>query len=267
MGERMKVPASPLRVLAVGRSDAQTAPGGGEVQMASTLTALRRLGVDARATGDGRLDEVDCVHLFGSRPEHLPLVEAARRRGVPVVLSTIAWFDWADYWRGGTTPAGRVAAVARFAARAAFPRLPSWRRRLYHSVDLLLPNSKAEAQQLIRYFSVTPERIHVVPNGADPRFANADPRAFVERFDMRDFVLCPGRIEPRKNQLGLIRAMRGCGVPLVILGQVVPGHEAYLDACRREADEHVRFLDRIEHDDPALAGAYAACGCVAMVGW
>ncbi len=237
--------------------------------MASTVDALRGLGVDARPwrPWQGRLHRADCVHLFGSRPEHLPVVEAARRRGVPVVLSTIAWFDWADYWRGPRSLPARLAAVTRFAVRAVCPRLPSWRRRLYHAVDLLLPNSTAEARQLIRYFGVAPGRIHVVSNGADPRFARPDPQAFIERFAVQRFVLCCGRIEPRKNQLGLIRAMRGSGVPLVLLGNVVPGHESYEEACRREAGGEVRFLDRLEHDDPMLRAAYGACGCLALASW
>lgn len=258
-----------LRVRLLGRADGTAAPGGGEVQMAATAAALRAGGIDARAGSADRTDilDVDCLHLFGSLPSHLPLVDAARRRAVPVVLSTIAWFDLASYWQSGRTPAGRVAACVQFCARALCPRLPSWRRRLYHAVDLLLPNSTAEAEQLMRYFGVRPERIHVVPNGADERFARASGNAFVEKFGVRDFVLMVGRIEPRKNQLGLIRAMRGTGVPVVVLGRAVPGHEGYFDQCRRAAGDEICFVDRFEHDDPLLASAYAACGCLALPSW
>ena len=257
------------RILMAGRHDAAVAPGGGEIQLSSTLDSLCDFGIDARRMVPGEMDDLasraDCVHLFGSRAEFLPLVESARRQSVPVVLSTIAWYDWRDYWHGGTNVVSRSAAVARFAARAACPWLPSWRRRLYNSVDLLLPNSTAEARQLMRYFRVPADRIHVVPNGADPRFSQAEAKLFVDRYGLRDFVLCPGRIEPRKNQLGLIRALRHTNVPVVVLGQVVPGHEDYLAACRREANRHVRFIDRLDHDDPLLASAYAACGCLALV--
>ncbi|MBN2021378.1 MAG: glycosyltransferase [Pirellulales bacterium] len=285
---------------------------------------------------DDLLAKVDILHLFGSRPEFVAVAEEARRRGVRVVVSTIAWFDLAGYWRGGKTLAGRVAACGRFLARAACPRLPSWRRRLYHAADLLLPNSKAEAWQLVRYFGVRPERIRVVPNGADPRFAAARPEAFAERYGevlaaedneggpaktstggasgtqsgstggasgtqagkgmvpsppaplpragegrnravprpeplapvgVPDFVLCPARIEPRKNQLDLIRAVRGTGLRLVILGDAVPGHEAYEARCRREAGPEVTFLGRIDHDDPLLASGHAACRCLALASW
>jgi glycosyltransferase involved in cell wall biosynthesis len=160
-----------------------------------------------------------------------------------------------------------MAAGGKFLARALVPRLPSWRRRLYHAVDLLLPNSEAEAEQLVRYFGVRRDRIRVVPNGADERFAKASPQAFARLAGGRGFVLYAGRIEPRKNQLGFLRAMRDTQVPIVVLGDVVPGYEAYRDACRRVAGEHVKFIDGVRHDDPLLASAYAACGCLALASW
>ena len=138
---------------------------------------------------------------------------------------TIAWFDFANIWREPRPLWSQLAASGRFLARAAFPSLPSWRRRLYHAADLLLPNSQAEAEQLRRYFGVPAEKIHVVPNGADERFARARPQAFARLAGCRDFVLYAGRIEPRKNQLNFLRAMQGADVPIVVLGDVVPGCE------------------------------------------
>ena len=256
-------------VLLIGKPGAMDCPGGGEIQMLALARALPEVGVSARLWDAGKdsLAGVDCLHLFGSVPEHLPLVEAARRRGVPVVLSTIAWFELVNCLREPRPMIARLAACGRFMARAAFPRLPSWRRRLYRAVDLLLPNSNAEARQLVRHFRAAPQRIHVVPNGADPRFAAADPEPFARLVGGSGFVLYAGRIEPRKNQLGFLRAMRQTGVPTVMLGDVVPGHERYLAACRRMADRNVQFVPRIDHDDPLLAGAYAACGCLVLAGW
>ena len=257
------------RVLLAGKLTALDAPGGGEIQMLATAGALASAGVDARLwrPWEEPLAAADCLHLFGSLPEHLPLVEVAHRRGVPVVLSTIAWFDLAGYWAQPGSVIRRLAACGRFLARASCRRFPSWRRRLYQGVDLVLPNSTAESRQLMRYFGVAAERIHAVPNGADERFAEADPEPFARLVGTRRFVLCAGRVEPRKNQLGLLRAMRGSGVPVVVLGDAVPGCEAYAAECRRAADASVRFMGRLDHDDPLLAGAYAACGCLVLAGW
>ncbi len=184
-----------------------------------------------------------------------------------MVLSTIAWFDARSCWREPRGLMRRAAACAALAARRCWPGIPSWRRRLYHAADLLLPNSTAEAEQLMRYFGMPASRIHVVPNGADEHLADGDPEPFARRVGRHEFVLCPGRIEPRKNQLGLIRAMAGTPFPVVVLGDVVPGHEEYLGQCRREAVSTVKFVERLDHHDPLLASAYAACGCLALVSW
>ena len=257
------------KILLAGKLTALDAPGGGEIQMLALARALATVGVHARPwrPWEENFAGADCLHLFGSLPEHLPVVEAAHRQGVPVALSTITWFDLGSYWREPGPVLRRVAGCAQFLARARCPRLPSWRRRLYHAVDLLMPNSQAEADQLVRHFGVPAGRIHVVPNGADERFADADPEPFARLVQARRFVLAAGRIEPRKNQLGLLQAMRGSGVPVVVLGDVVPGHESYAEKCRRRADENVRFVGRVEHDDPLLACAYAACGCLVLASW
>jgi glycosyltransferase involved in cell wall biosynthesis len=257
------------RVLLAGKLTGLVAPGGGEVQLQSLAQALKEAGLKAelwRPWSD-TLDDVALLHLLGSEPEHLQIVAAARQRGIPVALSTIAWFDVQSCWRESRSWPARLSATGKFLVRAAMPRLPSWRRKLYQACDLLLPNSLAEAQQLMRYFGIPAKKIRVVPNGADPRFGTADPRPFARRAGCSHFVLYPGRIEPRKNQLGFLKAMQGVDVPIVILGDSVPGHEAYEAACRAAAGPKVRFMARRDHHDPLLASAYAACGCVALASW
>jgi glycosyltransferase involved in cell wall biosynthesis len=258
-----------IRVLLAGKLTAMAAPGGGETQLVAMVRSLPSAGVQARLwrPWEDTLSQFDCLHLMGSVPEHIEVIAAAHRQRIPVVLSTIAWFDFANIWREPRPLWAQLAASGRFLARAAWPNLPSWRRRLYHAADLLLPNSYAEAGQLQRYFGVPPEKIHVVPNGADERFALARPQAFARLVGGRDFVLYAGRIEPRKNQLNFLRAMKDSGVPIVVLGDVVPGHEAYRDACRHEAGENVKFISGIGHDDPLLPTAYAACGCLVLASW
>jgi glycosyltransferase involved in cell wall biosynthesis len=258
-----------LRVLQVGKLTALEAPGGGEVQMSALARGLDEIGIEATPwrPWERRLTDCDCLHLFGSEPEHLALTAAAKRRRMPVVLSTIAWFDLASCWREPWPLARRLTACGKYLVRAAYPSISSWRRRLYHAVDRLLPNSRAEADQLIRHFGVPARRIHVVPNGAETRFATARPEPFAQLVGGQGFVLCAGRIEPRKNQLGLIRALANDDVPLVIVGDTVTGHEQYMAACRRAAGPNVRFIGRLDRSDPLLASAYAACGCLVLASW
>ncbi|MGE3409827.1 MAG: glycosyltransferase, partial [Pirellulales bacterium] len=213
------------KVLLAGKLTAMAAPGGGETQLLAMAQALPQAGVAARLwrPWEDSLAGADCLHLFGSLPEHLELAAAARHCGVPVALSTIAWFDLPAVWSEPRPWPGRLLAAGKFLARSACPRIPSWRRKLYQSVDLLLPNSRLEAAQLVRYFGIPKQRIQVIPNGADLRFADASPAPFARLAGGRGFVLYAGRIEPRKNQLGFLRAMQSTNVPIVMLGDVVLG--------------------------------------------
>ena len=93
--------------------------------------------------------------------------------------------------------------------------------------DVVLPNSRSEATQLMRLFGLSAES-H--PRRAQRRAARdrlGDVRKFFcAAFGTFPFVLSVGRIEPRKNTLGLIRAARRLELPLVIVGEAPPGLRA-----------------------------------------
>ncbi len=262
-----------LEVFLIGGSATGRCPGGGEVQLQATAQALRGRGLVVHE----ELLRGECfppgavLHLFGSHREFLPLVEKARRQGVPVVLSPIAWFDAAARWAEPGPWLHRFRGAAAVWLRARGVRWPQWRSRLYAQVDHLLPNSQAEAGQLGRLFDVPAEKITVVPNGCWPRFAHAPWLARRSTHPVlarrRGYVLCPGRIEPRKNQLGLIRALRNPPRELVLLGDVVPGCEDYLHQCRREAGPQVRFVPAVRHGSADQMAAYAHCSCVVLASW
>ncbi len=263
-----------LRVSVVAPDSTRHARGGGEIQQQKLVASLQALGVSARIgwSSTVALDKTDLLHLVGSSPEHEPLVGEAHRRGIPVVISPIAWFDWSSRYHASSTWSEALRGLAGLAARRlassrAWREATDWRWRLYHSVDCLLPNSHAEARQLQQMFRVAPSKIRVVPNGADTRFASADATIFHQRYGMRGFVLFAGRIEPRKNQHRFLRALRNCGRKIVVLGDAAAGHERYAQQCRRIADTNTHFIGHVEHDDRLLASAYAACGCLALTSW
>lgn len=254
------------RVLVAGKLSASACPGGGEIQMHSTARHLRANGtnVELWRPWEHRLEDFDILHCFGSEPEFLPLFRSLPRR-IKRVVSPIAWFDAASRLRESGAWHARIMKSAKLLALTAAPRFPNWRREFYHSADLLLPNSHAEAEQLTRYFQVPAEKIRVIPNGADPSAVQGGDDQFVRKFGLSDYVLCAGRIEPRKNQLNLIRALRGTCVPLVIMGNCVPGFEWYESRCRRAADENVHFVGHLPHGSGLWKSALASCRCLALV--
>jgi glycosyltransferase involved in cell wall biosynthesis len=195
----------------------------------------------------------DVVHGFGLSSTFL---RRARQARTPVVQSPI-YLD-RDY-RLGLVDASRRHRVARLArlgasvirrgAVATAERMLEGSYDLafkYEGSDLLLPNSHAEAAAIRSELGVTTP-CHVVPNGVDAEL-------FTLASDQpRDGVLYVGRIEPHKNQLRLIRALRGTGIGLSIAGPSHPHHERYVDQCRAEAGPEVRFLGNVPHEHlPAL---------------
>jgi alpha-1,3-rhamnosyl/mannosyltransferase len=70
--------------------------------------------------------------------------------------------------------------------------------------------SKLDLEEL---YGLPPSRIVVTPNGVDPAFSPGDIGV-----PGRDYLLCVGVVEPRKNQRAALAAAREVGMPLVIAG-------------------------------------------------
>ena len=245
------------------------APGGGEVQLLKTKEYLEKEGVEVKLFDQwkDKMSSFDIFHTFGSVKECLNAVRTAHFQGVKTVLSTICWYSWKSAWLTYTEPKARLASVGRHIAKSFFPFLPSMRKSMMQASDLLIPNSESEAEQLTRFFGMPREKIFVVPNGVDPVFEQAKPEEFIKRYGLRDFVLMVGRIEPRKNQLNMVRALRGAKFPVVFVGEPVHHYQDYYAACKREAGENVHFLGAIPHESGLLASAYAACNTFLLATW
>lgn len=67
----------------------------------------------------------------------------------------------------------------------------------------------------------------------------------------RQGVLCAARIEGPKNQLNLIRAMKGLDIPLILTGKAAANQQDYLAQCKSEADENVVFTGHIPEEELA----------------
>jgi glycosyltransferase involved in cell wall biosynthesis len=227
---------------------------GGKTVFLKTREALERLGVRVDLFDQWRADIAgyDVVHCFTLETTDMwAWVKASEGR---LAVSPISWFG---------VYATRRSRAIRWAKRQLRSKLKcplhEWWEDYFRYPDVYFPQSQVQADQLATAFGVARERIAVVPHGVDERFAEASPVAFKDRFRREDFVLCVARFEPRKNQLGLIRALRGSGLPLVFVGR--PDNAAfagYYRECVREAGDTALFIDDIEHDSDLMRSAYAA---------
>jgi glycosyltransferase involved in cell wall biosynthesis len=259
----------PGSVLLHAPSVAFQAPGGGENQLVQTGRHLEEMGVPVRlfSAWTDRFETARLLHLFGMSREGLELARVAKARGLPVVLSPICWYEPMALVALEPNLVRKLASLAAWGLRLVAPKIPSWRRELLNLADVVLPNSRSEAGQFVRLFGVPGERVRAVPNGVLSTVAAASPRLFQERWGAHPFVLTVGRIEPRKNTLGLIRAVRRLRLPLVVIGEPHPTFRHYAQDCRRAGGDRVVWLGHVDHHDPMLASAYAAARVFALPSW
>jgi glycosyltransferase involved in cell wall biosynthesis len=272
-----------MRALWLVRDNLETHPGGDTTQILRTKAGLERLGVTVELVNDlGRdFEGFDVIHVFHLDRlwEHLAVCRRLRSARMPTVLSTIYW-PADEFDRGART--GVQGALARLLGSGSYQtlrllqrgglagprgwnhRLLSFRSAARYLLDtsaVILPNSAAEQEVIEQRFGLRRPAV-VVPNAADTDMFAPRPD---ETAGERRGVLCVGRIEPRKNQLALLEALRGSGIPLTLVGQAGRFSRRYTERCRRVAGVDVRFVGQCEVAE--LRELYRAARVHVNVSW
>lgn len=271
-----------MNVALIIRANAQTSLGGDWVQLVSTAKYLRRLDVniDIKSSGESiDYERYELLHFFNLiRPDDI--LKHTRKTSKPFVVSSI-YVDYAEHNRKSASK--MVAFLGRlihpdtleFIKRLArtlrngeeWPTLEYLLRGHSGSIDKILkscagilPNSFSEYQRLIRDYE-KPQQVEVVPNGIDTemfRLASLPPRK-------ANKIVCVGRIEPRKNQLNLIRALNNSPFELYVVGAASENQTGYLKQCKQEAAANIFFTGPMDHKD--LAQFYATCKVHVLPSW
>lgn len=139
-------------------------------------------------------------------------------------------------------------------SRAAFAYAHAMIRLAARKADRVLTVSDASKRDILHYTGVAPEKVVVVHNGLDARFATAPDAEAMDRVRQRfqldhPFVLYVGNIKPHKNLERLIAAFASMradgpeGLKLVVIGDETSKHPGLRQAVHRHRlDKHVRFF-------------------------
>lgn len=271
-----------MKVAFIIRSTAQSTMGGDWVQSVSTAKYLKRLGiqVDIHLAGE-KVDypSYQLLHFFNLiRPDDI--LKHIRHTRVPFVVSSI----YVDYNAHNRNSGSRTLSLLnRFlnADRMEYAKRigrslrngepwPTWEylfrghagsiQKVLNRCSGILPNSEGEFNRLKQHFEIQ-SACGVVPNGIDTEVFIRNPHAVHHR----ENVVCAGRIEPRKNQLNLIRALRDTEFTLYIVGSPSPNHQAYADRCRDESAGNVHFIEPVKQEE--LIRIYENCKVHALPSW
>jgi glycosyltransferase involved in cell wall biosynthesis/4-hydroxybenzoate polyprenyltransferase len=253
--------APSVRVLFLLRSDSDRLVGGTAEQLRQYARAVTERGGEAvvHTSPTRPPGRFDLTHVFNvdwplETARHMDIALACADR---VVLSPVhhdrRWED-AYHLQGRAGMHRRVASVVglegflrlRGAAQAAStPRL--WpeagrqlvggvgrrQRQILERADAWFVASPREAEAICADFGVAPRPFHVIRNGGDWVDDGSDLPPLPG-----EFALCVARVEARKNQLTLARALVDLGFPGVFVGAPNPRHQAFVARFAAYVDEH-----------------------------
>jgi glycosyltransferase involved in cell wall biosynthesis len=276
----------PIRVLFSIDASEREHRGGPSVRAQQTAAALAALGHEVEFGERPEPGRWDVVHVFNSWPAQpsLARLEAARASGAAVVFSPIYMDhrEW-DYARrvlrhgfaGARLGIGSIGALRRLRRAPAEARVARSNRAI-REYRALLPRMIALADHVILLSEA--ERAGLRELGCEPRdasrvwnaveagpYAHASGEPFRAEYGPSKYVLCVGRIEQRKNQALLIKALSGSGLRLVLVGRCLdPDYERLIDCL---AGPDVLRIDHLAPGGALLASAFAGAEAFALASW
>lgn len=271
-----------LRVLIQNRADAFSAPGGDTVVMEQLFRQLRNLDVDAQVgAGTVSLQRVDLVHLVNATLKEVgeEVSENAHRQGVPYAVTTLLE-DWPryldksfaaltlfrDYVIGGVSARHFQDRLREIRAQQQTTRVGN--EDVIQRASLLFACGVSEAARLAQAYPGVEEAIRIVKFGIR-KTGEIKPHAIAKLKDMLRcdrFILCCGRLETRKNQLMLLKAMEDSDLPIVFAGGGFSYQPAYVELVKRfRRKGPVRIIGRLE--DSVHSHLMAAAALHVLPSW
>ena len=227
-------------------------PGGGvQTRIKSLYAEYKKLGVDVHLFDkwNTKIDDYDLIHFFKVTIDNYGLMVYAHSKGKKIVVSSVVPLDQTFRIK------------AHLLLNKLFPlhTLFGINKKCMDLSDIIIAQSQTECSFIHKNYKIPYAKLTALPNGVTSYVVGGEPNLIKKELPFSgDFVLQVGRIDSNKNQLSTIRALKGTGIPLVIVGGPDPQEPQYFDICKKEADENVYFTGWIPLSDPRLASVYAA---------
>lgn len=189
--------------------------------------------------------DIQLMHYYSCMPSSVDFLDYSKnKRGIPIVLSPNFWPDPEGWANSGVSESIRTAL---------------W------LANKVVVNSRIEEEALVRLCKIDSSYISVVHNAVeDCFFVPVSSSLFRKNYGVEgDYILNVANVEPRKNQLAFIRALKAFPkLQLITIGGVREGW--YLKACRSEGDDQFRLIDPLPPSSELIRSAMAGCEFFAM---
>lgn len=221
-----------IKILITTYHEAYLTRGGGEYELQSIADGLRQLGiiVDIYGPYSRSISFYDVVLHFSVHAGGLPLLREIKRQGKPIVL-------WPNLWNNKLAEetvdlVREHIDIARFVAF----------------------KSRAEQDHFLQQIPVAAEKLSLCRWVADLSYLKPAPAdLFPTLYNIRDYAIWFGIVEPVKNQLSAIRVLKEKAIPLVIVGKY--RDVAYMQACQELGADNVLFIEALPQKSEIVRSA------------
>lgn len=197
---------------------------GGEFELITLADSLKKHGFIADLYGaySRNLDCYDLVIHFSLNPNGLSLVKEMKQYGKKIIL-------WPNFWAADTVDTNGTI-FGEF----------------YNLADKILFKSQTEIDHLNSICSIPIDKIVLIPTIVDECFEKRiDEPLFSTLYGIKNYGIWFGVIEPHKNQLTAIKALRELDCTMVFVG--AHRNDDYYNECIKEASDKMHFIESLPY--------------------
>lgn len=207
---------------------------GDSMQVIKTMEYLKRYNVEVDINNGSIFDfsRYDLIHLFNLSilGETYQYYKRALAYKKPVVISPIYW-NLSRYYNF----------IKDDYELMLWKKWKPYRKEVLNGCRMIYPNSYLELEEIKREFgSELP--CEIIYNGIEPMSEDDTIFEQINKYNLKDYILCAARVCKRKNQLLLAKACNKLQIPLVLIGNV--NDKYYLNSCLKYRNViYLGFID------------------------
>ena len=227
------------------------ANGGGDVMLKNVYEFIDKeenFSVKKFNIWDRRAD-FDIFHLFASNAAVSEIYKPLRSLKKPLVVSAM------DYSNMSYLKLKTYKFLQKYYP---FPNVYRYRQELFDYASVIIVNSYAEKKFLLNYFDIDKNKIKVIPVGVSSKFYTVKSDIFVKKYHLKNYILCVGRINPRKGQIKIIKALKDLDFNIVFIGLADPSFKNYFEEFLKEIKKYsnIHYIGQLDFDSDMLISAY-----------